>query len=315
MPQPSPKPAFVIGVTGYMDIPEIDRPIIEARIRTVLSWLRANPGTPGSDATDPPAWWPQIAATPQGEGDPVPLAGLGLGKRRIILLTSLAPGADTIAAKVALEEGIEVVAPLPFPAEIYRCSSSFCGDQVAPGAQQEFDEIIASTTHPIDAFPVMLHTDQELPPDTRLEGFRADLEDSERCNLRYRAAGEFVATHSHLLIALYSAADDLAPGLETGAGTASIVHVRRSVPTVRIVPRPDDFPWTESGPVFHMPARSIKRIADPAMIDSDTAWKASPARLLPSYPAAGSPPNPANPPDSAAMTEALSELREIACSS
>ena len=312
MSEPKSKPAFVIGITGYMDIPQRDRPILCDRLRQVFRWLRRDPRAthPAGDAT--PAWWPEIGSATSASAAPEAYAGLGLGDHPISLLTSLAPGADTIAAQIAFDEGIEVVAPLPFPAEIYRRSSTFCGDQVAPGAQREFDDLIASASHPIHAFPVMLHTDQELDAETLRDGFNDDLEDSERCNLRFRAAGEFVATHSHLLIAVYGAADDLAAGLETGAGTASIVRVRRSVPTVRIVPRPDDFPWTESGPVFHLPARSVKRIADPAMVTDDHSWQSIPARFLPPWPAAEIPIDPAAATDPLAVAKAVSELRDIA---
>ncbi|MGI9239248.1 MAG: hypothetical protein ACR2RV_00515, partial [Verrucomicrobiales bacterium] len=54
-------PAFVIGVTGYMDIPAIDQPIIADRLRAVFRWLRQDPGrkqAEQSGAPDPPAWWP-----------------------------------------------------------------------------------------------------------------------------------------------------------------------------------------------------------------------------------------------------------------
>ncbi|MGI9243089.1 MAG: hypothetical protein ACR2RV_19990, partial [Verrucomicrobiales bacterium] len=247
-------------------------------------------------------WWP-----------PIDLAGLG--QDRIVLLTSLAPGADTIAAQVALEEGIEVLAPLPFPPEIYRSSSSFCGERVAAGAQQVFDELVAGISGPVDTFPVLLHTDQELDAETRTDGYRADLGDSERCNLRYRASGEFVAAHSHLLLALYDAADDLASGLETGAGTGSIVHVRRSVPSIRFVPRPDELPWTECGPVLHLRTRSIKRTADPSKIDQDTSWQTTRARLLPPYPVVGGAPEPsATAPSPDEIGQVAAELYQIASS-
>ncbi len=312
--------AFVIGVTGYMDIPAIDRPVIRDRLRTVFRWLREPPRREGAeiepDCESPhrEAWWPRFdtVSAPASDRHSSPSGGLGLGKQRIVLLTSLAPGADSIAAQIALDEGIEVVAPLPFPADSYRRSSSFCGETVEPGAQQVFDSLIADTSRPIEAFPVLLHTDQELDPDARGEGFRADLDDSERCNLRYRAAGEFIATHSHLLIALYDVDDDLSSNLETGAGTASIVHVRRSVPSVRIVPRPDEFPWAECGPVLQLRARSLKRIADPTSIDRDTTWQDTPARFLPPYPIDVQPSQPADAPTPGAIAAAYTELREIA---
>ncbi len=41
------------------------------------------------------------------------------GRRKIICVTSLAEGADTIAAQAALERGWSLVAPLPFPPELY----------------------------------------------------------------------------------------------------------------------------------------------------------------------------------------------------
>jgi hypothetical protein len=45
-----------------------------------------------------------------------------------VLLSSLAAGADQLVAEVALECGIQLVVPLPFPAEYYAKSSAFRSD-------------------------------------------------------------------------------------------------------------------------------------------------------------------------------------------
>ncbi len=307
-------PAFVVGITGYMDIPECDQKAVRERLRTVFRWLRDDPNNPSDDAAVHQSWWPQLASGESGNKS-IPLPGLGLAGQRIVLLTSLAPGADTLAAQIAQEEGIEVRAPLPFPAPLYRESSSFHGTGVVADAQELFNTLITNTSQridtsqPIDTFPVLLASDLDLDPTRRMEQFQSDLSDRDRRHLRYRAAGEFVASYSHLMIALYDATDDQAADLEAGAGTATIVDVLRRGPTAGILPVSNHFPWTDSGPALHLPTRSNKRMeAHKPAVNND--WLSTRARFLPPYPPKCDRTSRRTAPDATTIAASYSELRD-----
>src|SRR5258708_37592906 len=82
------KPALlplVIGFTGHREFRTEDIQFIEQKVREVFSGLREKyPSTP------------------------------------LILLTSLAEGADRIAAHIAIEAGIALIAPLPLRPAVYQ---------------------------------------------------------------------------------------------------------------------------------------------------------------------------------------------------
>ena len=102
------KPAFIIGVTGHMDLDPGQFEKVKAALENVFRWL-------------------QTKKRIKGIGHP----GLGLKDTPIILLSSLAPGADQWTVEVA--QGIpntHVLAPLPFFKDQYLQSSSFQRDGV-----------------------------------------------------------------------------------------------------------------------------------------------------------------------------------------
>jgi uncharacterized MnhB-related membrane protein len=114
----------------------------------------------------------------------------------VIMLSSLAEGADRLAARVALGTDCQLVVPLPIEQEEYR------KDFKGPGSRKEFEELLSKASHWFVA------------SGERNKG-RASREEF------YRAAGEYIAGHSHILIALWD-------GVVTGkpAGTSSIVAAR-----------------------------------------------------------------------------------------
>ncbi len=281
----SSRPAFVVGISGHMDLPESDLPEIRARLCRIFAWLREDPVLADRDEASVPEWWPRVLRGPvegKGEVRHRPLPGLGLGEARIVLLSSLAPGTDTLAAEVALDLGWEVRAPLPFPAALYRRSTSFTAPGIPTEAVAGFDALLANPARPVDAFAVLLETDQGLAPAERERRFEEDLGFPDRRRLRYRAAGEYVAAHSHLMLALYQPGGPALPEsiADTEAGTEVISYIRRRGPTPGILPAGSHFPWLDSGETFHLPVRSLKRLGgnDPA---DDKSWLTRPARLLP----------------------------------
>src|ERR1700745_2583180 len=117
-----PKPAFIIGVTGQMD-PEPGKSEKEVKkaLKRVFDWLRDSK-----------------------KDEELGHRGLNLRNTPIILLSSLAPGADQwaveVAREVAKEEkhkaGIHIVAPLPFHKDQYLQASTFMRAGVDEGAKK-----------------------------------------------------------------------------------------------------------------------------------------------------------------------------------
>lgn len=285
MPNSPQSPAFIIGVTGHMDIPSGDLKEIEDRLRLIFRWLQRDSKGSESDEWIVPDWFPNLE-THEGRGSGqrkgARLSGLGLRHQRIVLLTSLAPGADTIAARVALEEGIEVRAPLPFPAGLYPHSTTFTDAGDPEGAIADFDRLVSGSEAPVDSFPVLLASDLELSIEDREKVITEDLEISERRHLRYRASGEYVATHCQLLLALFQPDE---PGTGSSVGSQTIVEVARRGPTSGILPGANHFPWNDSVPVIHIPCRSLKRlpVGDPERQQAltDESWRSIPGSFLP----------------------------------
>src|SRR5260370_24209562 len=92
-------PSFVSGVGGQRDLADVpleQKQAVRKAVEDVFSYLTTDERVEG--------------------------LGLGLNLRHtaIAVLTSLAPGADTLVADVAAaKHGCQIVAPLPFPSDQY----------------------------------------------------------------------------------------------------------------------------------------------------------------------------------------------------
>jgi len=155
---------FVFGVTGHRDLRPEDVSVLEDRVRAIFADFRRNlPSTP------------------------------------FLLLSGLASGADQLVSRVALQNGAQLVAVLPIPAEIYRSS-------MAPEAQRSFDLLLAKAsvviTLPLDGKTEML---VDKPSDARAQS--------------YDALARFLATHSQSLIALWDGKRS-----ERQGGTACVIR-------------------------------------------------------------------------------------------
>lgn len=111
-----------------------------------------------------------------------------------VMLNSLASGADQLCAKTGLELGIELVCPLPMSKEKMAALAS-------PEETEEFN-IIAEKASEVFAVPF---TESEPPELTN--------------DFYYRQAGIYIASHCHVLLALW---DGTAPDPD-GCGTAEAV--------------------------------------------------------------------------------------------
>ncbi len=113
-----------------------------------------------------------------------------------IMLNSLASGADTLCAEVGISLGMSLVCPLPLEIDEYR--KDFPDDS-------QFDRLIQQAS---EVF-VADHTEKP----------GADLTDEQMRDFAYRQAGIYVASHSHVLLALW----DGKKGPAHGCGAAETV--------------------------------------------------------------------------------------------
>ena len=110
------------------------------------------------------------------------------------LLCSLAEGGDTVCAREALDLGIPVIAALPFEADEFR--KDFTGS-----ALDEFNELLEKSEC------IIVSPDTEMRPDKDRDYF-------------YRQNGIYVASHCHVLLALW---DGNEPA-ENACGTSAAVY-------------------------------------------------------------------------------------------
>ncbi len=188
---------IVVGITGHRDLRDGDVAPLQAAVRRFLERLRRDyPSSP------------------------------------LVLITPLAEGADRLAARVALELGAELVAPIPLPRADY--ARDF------PATIVEFDRLF-------DDLRAVRHL--ELPP---LGDDRA---------LQYALAGAFVARQSHVLVALWDGIESDSVG-----GTSQVIAYRRSGrfgtgdfvgDQLELAPEPYALSGTpldphDTGPVYHI---------------------------------------------------------------
>jgi len=113
------------------------------------------------------------------------------GTENIAVLSSLAEGADTLCAKLALDEGLRLTVPLPMNALEYRKDFSI-------SAAAEFDCLLSLADHVFVVQP-----EEPLPPGPQ-RGFL------------YRQAGICLARHCDVLLAVW---DGMEMDTRDGAGT------------------------------------------------------------------------------------------------
>ena len=112
----------------------------------------------------------------------------------LLLLTSLAEGADLLCADAARELGVPIAVALPMEAETYTAAFS-------PEDKRRFE------AHCRSAQTVFVVPPSEEAPETPGSSWL------------YRQAGIYISLHSHLLLALW----DGGPAKEQGCGTAEAV--------------------------------------------------------------------------------------------
>jgi hypothetical protein len=153
---------LVIGVTGHRDLVAAEIPQITKQVRDLLHSLQER--------------YPHLP---------------------IRVMTSLAEGADTLVADLALELGCEVINLLPMPIEYYR--EDFNG-----AALETFDRLVScSETHEL---PLVSASDDASQP-------------GEARDAQYARLGTFMTAHAHILLALWDGKFNQAVG-----GTGEVVQ-------------------------------------------------------------------------------------------
>lgn len=165
--QQGPLP-LVLGITGHRDLRPEDLSALTARVRGLFTDLKAR--------------YPQ---TP------------------LILLSPLAEGADRLAAQVALEEGAQLVVPLPMP------QAEYLRDFERPESRAEFEALLARAER---------HFSLPLLSGSTLE----NLHEGARRAEQYAFVGAYLVRHCQILIALWNGVHT-----EEVGGTAQVVGFQR----------------------------------------------------------------------------------------
>jgi hypothetical protein len=193
-----------VGITGHRDLRPEDQDALEAQVGRVFEEISE-----------------QYPHTP------------------VILLSSLAEGADRLAARVALRCGARLIVPLPLAQDLYEA------DFQTAESHTEFYELLQQAD-----FSFKLPCVEGNPPESLREPrlYR---------DQQYAAVGAFIALHSQIFIALWDGVvDDPA---ETG-GTAQIVSFRLNGIPALYRPHRNVLDEDEVGPVCHI---VTPRIANP----------------------------------------------------
>lgn len=165
--------SLIVGVTGHRMLREAELPGLRAQVQAFFLDLRAR--------------YPDLP---------------------LVLLSSLAEGSDQLAAQVALELGVRVIAPLPMPIEQYRA---------------DFE-----TAQPLATFESQLAQAEVLTLPLRGDNSLEQISSrGARRDQQYAQAGIFISSHCHILLALWDGRDS-----EFVGGTAQVVrfHLHGEMP-------------------------------------------------------------------------------------
>ncbi len=189
---------LILGISGHRDLRPEDVPALEAAVRSVIHAQREN--------------YPNTS---------------------IILLSPLAEGADRLAARVALEEGVALYVPLPLPREMY------IEDFVTEASLNEFNTLVSKATK-VWTLPWVEDNNAQ---NTAIDGSHRDIQ--------YGAMGVYIGRHSQIMLALWDGDDD--PIRERTGGTAQIVRFRLHGAPPPFAPPVALLDAADTGAVIHIP--------------------------------------------------------------
>ncbi len=183
-----------IAVTGHRDLRPEDIPLLEGALRKIFSDLEN-----------------KYPASP------------------LVLLSSLAEGADRLSARIALECGVKLICPLPMSRELYE------KDFLTEESKKEFADFLERADDWFELPILSTATIDEI----KIPG--------EKRNHQYAYVGAYLCRHSQIIIALW----DGSP-IELVGGTTYIVGFKlRGIPPPYIIQQ-GRFEPEEIGPVYHI---------------------------------------------------------------
>lgn len=201
---------ITIGVTGHRHLRAVDLPTLRAHVRELFRQLRRRyPSTP------------------------------------LRIITALAEGADRLVAEVALEEGHELLMPLPLEPADY--------ERDFPDSVEEFHSILRRVA-PEQVF--VLPRDEDAEPEA--------LTAHDQRERRYRAVGAFIAQQSHLLLALWDGEQTA-----SNAGTPAVVRMKLEGPAGMPEAGLRPLDAEDGGPVYHV---HTPRAGDTARSAKSPQW-------------------------------------------
>lgn len=106
-------------------------------------------------------------------------------EREVSVMSALAEGADRLVAREALDLGLELIVPLPMPADLY------VEDFKSPESRAEFESLCARASNII-----------ELPVARGSSLQQVSVDDAARAR-QYAQLGVFLCAHCHILLALW----------------------------------------------------------------------------------------------------------------
>ncbi|MBV9129975.1 MAG: hypothetical protein JO298_06275, partial [Verrucomicrobia bacterium] len=256
------RPPFIVGITGHMDLDPASRDRVKSEVKHFFTWLRASPRKHDDN-----------------EGNLILGPSLGLENTPIILLSSMAPGADQWVAEAAKEmkPPLRVLAPLPFLKDQYLEASTFkaggvCKDKAASEFLAQFPDD--------DVFVVRLLDETDLDDDA-LRAKHKDIltgpSGKKERDRRYAAAGEYVAAYSDILIALtdkpIGQAENGIANPDENSGARAIAELKRRGVTPGLLPILPTLSWVDNGPVLHLyaPRKSKEGLGDAVKPDASEA--------------------------------------------
>jgi hypothetical protein len=237
---------LVIGVTGHFDLRETDLPLLRQEVEAVFDRLEREYANPLSSFAR------RREKEERGERQ--------AGATPMIVLSSLAGGADQLVVRAALARGLQVIATLPLPVDAYR--RDFEWDIDRPETMGDFEAWMARP----DIHKLFVGYEKGNSPDNvRPMGHQR--------NLQYRRAGAFIARHCDVLIALWDGKADTMAGCP-----AEIVGFKRhGIPLDASGSARASLDAPETGPVIHIvtPRAMTKNTASAV---APPCWGAGPVR-------------------------------------
>ncbi len=254
--------SLVIGVTGHRDLRPGDIETLKAHVETIFDRLE--------DEYANPSWFLERKL----RGLLPALANWFKDRRRkragatpMIVLSALAEGADQLVAQIAYDRGLPVIAPLPLPVKEYR--RDFELQAIERDAAGKFDDWIRRAADEgqnggpaprVRTQFVGFATDNMTEQVNTPENVR-DFDKLPR-DLQYRHAGQFIARHCDVLIALWDGEPSDAIG-----GTAEIVSFKRNIPLEASGAARACLDAPEMGPVIHIVTPRVNRTGAATDVD------------------------------------------------